>query len=537
MDSAPSRDSGPWIIGGVVVALFVIAAGVIALVLDQGEDPPPFGTLTAEQQVYDDTGTSISIEAEVQIDDRINEIEQGNDVEIVAYVRALDASADDTLDQVAVLQEQWSAAASTDQQRTVAILINRHPEDPEDARAGIYAGEDLVDGALPEDDQADIVEQSLIPSLAEGEVAGSLVTGLDQIDITLQQDTTPNAFEHWSTAAGRTWAPWVTLALTLVGFLVSLRIFSRRVKVVVPQQRPTSARPDDLAAAVGGALALGGPSASALPATIVDLAGRGVLSIEPEAAESDADLILMGEESEPKIEAVQIRLIDPGAVRGPVEKVVWRELESRADDGVLRGKALSEASQQTSPVQDAVRQQLTERGWLNPAASRARNALGWVMILATLLATAAFVLLAVGEELLMLVGVIPAVLLAITATVMIFSFSKLSSAGQHAAASWQAYREGLAAAANDPHATLDLDVAVPDLIATGQADEVEQLLERAGERGQALAAFAGLGQGQEALMVPFWAIYAGAFMATSAGTGSTVTGTVGGGGGGAAGST
>ncbi|MGB3761966.1 MAG: TPM domain-containing protein [Ornithinimicrobium sp.] len=533
---SPSR-AGRWIVGLVVLVVALIAAVVVLLTVFGDEDPPAFGSLTAEQQVYDETGTSITADGEAEIDGRIREIERQENIEIVAYVRALDASPEDTLDQVADLQEQWSSAAGVDDERTVAILVNRNPEDPEDARAGIYAGAELADGPLPEDDQADIVERGLIPPLTGGDVTGSFIGGLDEVEATLQRGTTPNAFERWAGSAGGTWAPWVSLVGALAGLMAALRIFRKRVSVTVPEQSPTTRRPGDLAPAVGGALAVGGPVGSALPATVIDLAGRGVLRIEPESDAVPEDPRGQEQGEEAKVEAVQIRLAEPGALRVPVEKVVWRELAAHATHDVVRGKALAKVSQKTGPVRDAVRHEMTERGWINPEASRAKNSLGVVLALMILLVAADLVLLAAGEALMMLVGLISAALVALTAVVMIVRFSTLSAQGQQDAAPWRAYRKGLLSAAKDPHATLDLDVAVPDLIAAGQGAEVEQLLARAGERGQTLAAFAGLGAGQDTLLVPFWTVYAGAFMASGAGAAGTVTGAAGGAGGGAAGST
>ncbi|MGB6021477.1 MAG: TPM domain-containing protein [Ornithinimicrobium sp.] len=534
--TSPSR-TGRWIVGVVVLVVVLVAVVAVIVGVLGDEDPPAFGSLSAEQQVYDETGTSITAEAQATIEGRIREVERQDDVEIVAYVRALDASAEDTLDQVADLQQQWSSAAGVDEERTVAILVNRNPDDPEDARAGIYAGAELADGPLPEDDQADIVDQGLIPPLAGGDVAGSLVDGLAQLEATLQRDTTPNAFQRWAASAGGTWAPWVSLVGALAALMAALRIFRKRVSVTVPEQAPTTRRPGDLPPAVGGALALGGPAGSSLPATVIDLAGRGVLRIEPEPDGVPEDQRDEEQAKGAKVEAVQIRLGEPGVLRAPVEKVVWRELAAHATHDVVRGKALAKVSQKTGPVRDAVRHEMTERGWINPEASRAKNSLGVVVALMILLVAADLVLLAAGEALMMLVGLIPATLVLLTAVVMIVRFSTLSGPGQQSAVPWRAYREGLVAAAKDPHATLDLDVAVPDLIATGRGAEIEQLLARAGERGQTLAAFAGLGAGQDTLMVPFWTVYAGAFMASGAGTAGTVTGAAGGAGGGAAGST
>ncbi len=294
MASESWRSTRFWIIGVLVVGLAVIAVAVIAILVDSDDAPPPFAGLSAEQRVYDDTRNSLSADDLTTIDARIADIEQRDNIEIVTYVRAWEASSDETLDQVADLQKQWAAAADVNEERSVAILINRNPGKTNDARAGIYAGEQLVDDLLTEDDQADIVEDALIPPLTQGDVAVSLLDRLGQIDTTLAGNATPDAFERWAASAGRTWVPWVSLGVTVLLSLYALLVFSRRVRGKVPKRQPTSVRPDDLAPAVGGALALGGAAATVLPATIIDLAGRGALVLEPEGgergeADSEAD--------------------------------------------------------------------------------------------------------------------------------------------------------------------------------------------------------------------------------------------------------
>lgn len=511
----------------------MVIAGVIGLLVDSDEPPTPFTQLRADQQVYD-TGTLLTAETMSQIDERIDEIEQVNEIEIVTYTRGLEASSDETLDQVAALQEEWSAAADVSAERTVAILINVNPGDPEDARAGIYAGEELVDDLLTEDDQADIVEDALIPPLTEGDTAGSLLAGLDQLAATLSGNATPDAFERWASDAGRTWVPWVSLGVTLLLFLYGLLVFNRRTRATVVKPRPTTVRPDDFAPAVGGALALGGAAATALPATIIDLAGRGVLALEPEGGPRDS---AVGADDS-KADALQIVLLDESALRGPVDRAVWKELSDQAQGGVVKGKALTKASQQVKPVMEAVRDDMMQRGWIDAKAPRARRVLGVIAAAAGLLAMANFVVLIAGQELLVVLSLVAAIVMAIAAVTMIYKFSLFSEQGQQVAVRWQAYRHGLQEAIKDPDGHVDVGAVLPDLIATGQSAQVPTLLEEAGARGDALAAFAGLGREHDAgAMAPLWTVYSAAFIAGGVTSAGTVTGTVGGSGGGAAGST
>lgn len=309
-----------------VALLVVMLLPSGSLAMSAAQAPTAFPDLDAGQRVYDETGSSLTPE---QIADLQRQIEglRAIGADVIVYVRGFDASPDDTLDQVKALQQAWVATSGADQDTAVAILINRNPDDPNDARAGIFVGSTYDDGNVPRGEQRHIVDDALIPPLRDGDVYGSLTAGLSRLEDDIRNGPPPkarNAFERWSSDAAGSWLPWAGVGLAVAGLGAAWAAFSKRQTVERPAPVPTTDRPGTIAPALAGALTAGSPQASAASATLLDLATRGALEIEPEGEG--------GVFSRPK---VQVRLVDGGLVSDDVEDVVWQQLESRAENGVV----------------------------------------------------------------------------------------------------------------------------------------------------------------------------------------------------------
>lgn len=263
-----------------------------------------FAGLKAGSRVYDRTGSSLTRSQAADLRERLREL-RVTGADAIVLVRALDASPEETLKQVEALQQAWVRRSGADQDTAIAVLINRNPRDAEDARAGIFAGSAYDDGNVPEKEQRAIVDDALIPPLRDGDVHASVVAGLKRLASSIRNGPPRSAFEKWSSDATSGWLPWTSLGLGLIGLLVAIRLFGRRQTIDLPEQSPTTTRPGDLSPALAGALARGNPQASAVQATLLDLAGRGALAIE---AESDG-----GRFGQPTI---QMRLVDRQLLRG-----------------------------------------------------------------------------------------------------------------------------------------------------------------------------------------------------------------------------
>jgi uncharacterized membrane protein YgcG len=214
------------------------------------------------------------------------------------------------------------------------------PDDPTDARAGIFVGRTFAEGNVPENEQRAIVEDALIPPLRDGDVSASLGAGLDRLGNSIRNGPPVSAFDRFAASAAAGWLPWTALAVAVAGLAGALLLFGRRSRVegrTTPE--PTTRRPGDLPPALAGALVGGGPTAGVLPAVLLDLAGRGAIAIE---AESEGN----GWGSSPK---VRVRLLDRALVRDDIERAVWdrltelaegdRRRQQRADEAELVGRA------------------------------------------------------------------------------------------------------------------------------------------------------------------------------------------------------
>ncbi|MCO1655770.1 DUF2207 family protein [Pseudonocardia humida] len=490
------------------------------------QDAESFGDLDPARHVYDTTGSSLDAAQLADVEERVARLGAAG-ADVVVVVRALDADSDDTFDQVEALHQEWARVSGTDRDRAAAVLVNRNPDDPTDARAGLFVGRAFAEGNVPEGEQRDIVEEALIPPLRDGDVRGGLVAALDRLESSIRSGPPVSAFDRFAADAARSWLPWTAIGLAAVGLIASLVLHRGRSRTHRSTHEPITERPDDLPPALGGALVAGGPPMQVVPAVLLDLAGRGAVTIEAEDEGSWA--------SSPK---VRVRLVDRAAVRDDVERVVWDRLAEKAEDGVVRSSHLASVSTWSGQVRDAVRAQMRERKWLDPRAALARGLLAVIAAICLVTGIFAMLLAGVGSgPLPAWIGAVALLAVAVTAFVLLVTYPALTPAGLEAAVPWTAYRDGLKAAAKDEDAHLDLDAALPDAVALGLGDALGERLKNATEAGVPLRAFAS-GRADDAAHLaafPWWV----AFSSSTAGTSSTgtVSGTGAGGGGGAAGST
>ncbi|WP_370323834.1 hypothetical protein [Euzebya sp.] len=509
-----------------LVALLVLGLATAA----SAQSPTDFPGLEAGQRVVDLTGSSLSETEVADLRERFEALSAAG-VDGVAVVRALDASPEETLEQVEALQQAWVARTGAAAETAAAFLINRNPDDPTDARAGVFVGPELREGNVGEDEQVAIVEQALIPPLRDGDVHASLAAGIDRLATSAVEGPPVSAAEVWAAEAARGWVLWAALAAAVALVAAAGLVHRRRTTIDAGDVSPTTARPGDLPPAVVAALLAGSPQATAIPATVLDLATRGAVAIEVEDPDVDAD--------EAK---AQVRLLDRARLRDDVEVAVWGALEEAAEDGLVRPDELAALAGSDAQVDAAVEARMRAEGWLDPRARANRGWLGVIVGVAAVLLLAVIVIAALGESPLGLVGAGALAVAAITALVLFTTYSRLSAEGQQTAVGWQAYRAGLGEAVHDDRMPLDLDAVLPDLVALELAHEADDRIEAAGEAGQTLAAFTPAAGGSTgfspAMYVVLWSGFqSSTASASTAGAGSTVSGIGVSGGGGAAGST
>lgn len=481
-----------------------------------------FPLLAGGERVLDETGTSLDAGQAAELRRMLDEL-PGADA--VVYVRELDADPDDTFDQVEALQQQWAARPGGDEDVAVAILVNRQPGDPTEARAGLFVGRTFDDGDVPPGEAEEIVDDAIIPPLRDGDVYGGLAAGVERLGDTIRFGPTQNGFERW--AAGATWLPWAAHGVAAAILLIAFGLFQGRRTARVVEARPSTRRPGDLPPVLAGALALGSVPSAATQAVLLDLAVRGALAVEPVPAG--------GMFSSPR---VQIRLLDRGVVRDDVERAVWENLEEHAEGDVVSGTGLQQVTHDGGAVSAAVREQLVEAGWYDPGSVRPRVWLGILAAVGGLALIAALVLGAAADaDWPLWVGVVGLGVAAVVAVLLAVLYPPFSEAGQKAAVPWRAYRAGLEAAAKDEKHGLDLDVVLPDAVAMDLGPAWGERADEAAGSGQPLRLFAA-GRTDDAAHVaafPWWVAFTGSM--TTGSSGGTVSGGGAGGGGGAAGST
>jgi uncharacterized membrane protein YgcG len=483
--------------------------------------------LNAGQRVYDLTESSLTAEQVEDIEAQISDLEAVG-ADVVVMVRTLDATPDETLDQVEALQQAWVAETGANQDNAVAVLINREPGNPSSARAGIFVGKTFNDGNVPEDEQVAMVENELIPPLREGDVHGSFMATLERLESSIVNGPPQGAFESWSADAGESWLPWAGVGAAVAGVAGSLSLFRHRQTTNSPKQMPTTTRPGNLTPALAGALVHEGPQASAFPATLLDLATRRALTFE---VESEG-----GTFSQPKI---KVRLLDHTLVRDEVEETVWAALEKKAEIGVISSKNLARAATDLGPTREAIKEQMRAAGWLDGDAAGRKALLAVIFVVAIGLAVFTSIVAAVGGIWLPAIGTVALVALGIGAVVLHSKYSSLSRIGQEAAMPWNAYRDGLQAAAKDDTIALDLNVVLADSVAMNLGSAMDDRLKEATKSGLTLSAFTSHGAtSTTGAFFPWWiAFNSSVTTASGSSSTSTVSGGGAGGGGGAAGST
>ena len=516
-----------WLNALLLVVSFLLAGTLVTgMARAQGEADLP--GLDANQPVLDLTGGSLTADQVSELERQIGELAELG-AEVVLLVRPLDATPDETLDQVEALQQAWVAETGSNQDSTIAVLINRNPDDPNDARAGIYVGRSYHDGNIPEDEQVAIVEDVLIPPLRSGDVYTSFSDTLTRLQNDILHGPPQNAFERWANDASP-WVAWLSAGLAVLGAAGGLLLFRRRQIIDQPALPPSTVRPEPLIPAVAGALVAGGtPQASAFPATVLDLAARGAMRIEPESEG--------GTFSQPKI---KVRLLDDRLLEAPEERIVWDALQKRAELGVVSSKNLPRAAGDDSLLKQQVVATMRERDWLDPRAGRPRNGLVAIGILALVAALLTFVVTLAAGDWPGYIGAGLLVVVGILAFGLYGNYSALSRPGQLAARGWRAYRDGLKQAAKDDALPINLDEVLADAVAFNLGSAVDGRMKSAVEEGASFRAFSTSTSSGASFpaFFPWWIAYNASISTTTGSTaGATVSGGGAGGGGGAAGST
>lgn len=259
------------------------------------------------------------------------------------------------------------------------------------------------------------------------------------------------------------------LASVAIGY-ITWQAWSSRPRVPDGREQATTRVPQNLHPAMAGALASGNINDALMEATILELARRGAISIEPDPDESSS---------------VRVRLIDDAAARTGFESELLRLLQRRANDGLVPARRLNRLRGEWASARRQLRLALEKEGWFSPRA--------WQKKLPFLVAGGIALAIAATSILAAIIAgngwpVLGAVIAAITGLVVLGLgniYPSTTAEGERAAIAWRGFRSGLARARTEPHDSVDLDAVFPYIVAFNLATSYNQYLRRASQSGYA----------------------------------------------------
>ena len=509
-----ARGRAAWCLAVLITALLALTAQSAAALAASGYGQPAPG-----RHIYDRAGLLTPTEM-ANLERRAAAVQRAG-APTVVYLQARNADYNATYQDAQSLMADWSVESKPGAKDGLVIFMNLEPGNLRHGQVALYAGAThFAGGRLPEYELQRIYSQVMRPLLASGWTAAGLGAGLDAAahDLTYGPPPAPQPDPVQQAAAG--FARWplnvlaALIALVLAAF--TLRAWQARPRAGIPPL--TTTPPNDLSPALAGALVAGRVGDAQIVATLLDLARRGAIAIEPDAPKK-----------------VRVRLVDRGLVQGGVEDSVWRSLAEQADaNGIVSAKALTAVRSRWGLSREALRRELQTREWYERDSGARRRPLYWAGTAALALSAAAVAVSAVGQE---GWGAFGATVLAVMGLVAFWAGHAIpdtTAAGERAAAPWRAYQAGLKAAQRRHELAVDLDEAMPYAVALGSATALDGRL-KAASRGGYAPAWLGRTLGEhtwEGGFYPYWvAFYAAAAPSSNGGATSGGAGAAAGGGG------
>jgi uncharacterized membrane protein YgcG len=492
--------SAAWI-AALVAAVAIVVAPARALAADG------FGTSVPGQRVYDRAGALGAADVSA-LEARAQALAAAG-APTVVYIRAQEANDRQTIQDARDLMRDWAIESAPGAHNGLVLFVNLTPGDLRHGHAALYAGERHATGNLPEYELQRIYDRVMLPLLKDGALAAGLAAGLDAAAESLRNGPAPPPAPGPAQLAAR-WAAGLPLnalaALAALWVVLRAQALLRLGPATPPAGAPRTAPPSDLSPALVGAVVKGEVRSAQVLATVLELARRGALAIEPAGRER-----------------FQIRLLRPDRATGAVEASVWRILAAAAgaeNGAVVTEKGLKSAAKQWDLAEDVLRDDLLARGWSDPDAPQRRRPLYVASALAAAAGAAAAIIALVGSN--WWGGLATAVLLSAAAVSfgVAYDFPDTSAAGEQVAAPWRSYLAGIKAAGRDASVYLDLDAALPYALAMEAAGALDRRVKEASAHGFAPAWFArraGAPAQTAGGFYPYWI----AFAASSASSGAT----------------
>jgi len=438
---------------------------------------PSFGSPVAGQHVYDRAGILTSDQI-LDLEARAAEIERAG-APIVVYLRLRDASFDETLqdaqEDAQDLMAAWNVESAPGAHDGIVIALNFKPDDKRHGEAALYAGQKLVDGGrLPQYELQRIYDQVMQTRLHAEDMAGGIAAGLDAIqhDLINGAPPAPQPTPAQQVAIFLTGLPLLALSLLLALLTAILALRARRPRPPLPPTGTTTP-PGDLAPALVGALVSGRVGDNQMVATLLDLARRGILAIEPAGKRK-----------------AQMHLLEAGSPREGYEEELYRQVRDSADvAGIVSPGRLGRLRTKWGRAEDALKRELVACGWYDPSVSRRRSPLYLTASAALVLSIVGFLVAVILQAPFSLIGTLVLFASSIVAYSIGASIPNTSAAGEEVAMPWRSHMEALKRAGREAALGADLpallDAAVPYALASGSIKSLGKLLKEARKQGYA----------------------------------------------------
>jgi len=482
-------------------ALLASRAASVAVIADGG-----FGNPVPGQHVYDMAGLLTTSEV-AGLEARARAVEQTGPP-VVVYLRTRPADQAATQKDGRDLMQAWNVESSKGARDGLVIFLNLKPSDPHHGQAALIAGQKQVHGNLPERELQRIFDQEMKPLLTQGQTAAGIGAGLDAAAHTLVAGPAP---APPPSAARRAAADFARLPMNILALLLAggMAYWLMRLRQGRPSGIATSPEtvtpPGDLSPALAGALVARTVGDGQLEATILDFGRRGGLAIEPEAKSK-----------------VRVRLLDASVPRSPFEQAAWTSLAAQAgSDGIVPAKKIAKVRRQWKSAREALRADLRDRGWFDPAVPPRRRPLSIAGAVILVLACGTVAVTGVGKEPLGFIAYGLLMVAGITALWQSLTLPESTAEGERVAAPWRGYLAGLRAAGKGSGQEPNLDEAMPYLVGMNATKVLDKQLKAASARGYT-PAWLGL-RGDTTVWAggfyPYWVAFHSGFSPSTSGSG------------------
>jgi uncharacterized membrane protein YgcG len=457
-----------------------------------------FGEQSSEQRVYDRAGILTAAEI-ADLETHAAAVAQAG-APTVVYLQAHDASHDETIQDGRDLMQAWNVESSSGAHDGVVIFLNLQPDNKRHGEAAVIAGKKWNDkSVLTDRENQRIYDEVMAPLLKDEKTAAGIAAGLDAIAHDLTFGPPPPSASQRATEFLAGW-PLVALAgLLILALLALLALIVRsrrwRKKPLAPPGSADLAPPDDLAPALAGALTVGRMQDAQLEATLLDLARRGEIAMEPAGRH-----------------LLQIRILqDAPGLSGYEEQLFTTMRDVAGPEGVIPAIRISRLRAAFNPTRLALRDDLVARGWFAKNAASRRRPLYILATISLIVAAIGFVLAAIARS---PVGIgAPIALFAVAMAGYGFGAAvpDTTDEGELAAGPWRTYQTGVYEAVkrkDTTFATPDwLDRLMPLVVALGLGQAFNPLLKAASAAGYAPAWLGWPAGANSAAFFPYWAAF------------------------------